>query len=69
MSCCGKKKKSTVNTNTNKSGNIKISKYSSAVKSNRVPAGSIARECSICKTKTIARFCPICNISLVEEKK
>lgn len=34
---------------------------SSVTKSNRAPAGFIARQCPICGAKTISPVCPICN--------
>ena len=34
---------------------------SSATKSNRSPAGTLAKECPQCKTKTIISVCPVCG--------
>lgn len=39
-----------------------VYKPNSAVKSNRSPAGTIARQCTNCGTKTIAKICPVCQI-------
>lgn len=61
MGCCGKKVKT-------KKDNMKIIQYSSAVKTSRVNPGSVARECTICKTRTIAAICPVCNIPIVLQK-
>ena len=64
MGCCGSKKKNQPGT-----VNLKKIQYSSAVKSSRIPPGSVLRQCPTCKTQTITKVCPICNITIFEEKK
>ena len=67
MGCCGKR----INYNIPRDQQKIIDKIdstnlrnSSATKSNRSPAGTVARECPNCKTKTILRICPVCSFKL-----
>ena len=69
MGCCGKKVKIVAPNAKVSIESRKFIKYSSAVKSNRVPPGAVLRECTLCHTKTITKVCPVCNIPLLTEKK
>jgi sulfate adenylyltransferase subunit 1 (EFTu-like GTPase family) len=64
MACCGRKVKSGNINNQVAAQNDAVVQYSSAVRSNRVRAGSAVKVCPACKTKTIAKICPVCNINL-----
>lgn len=66
--CCGKSKvKSnvTVRTTVNPAKTIN---YSSAVKSNRRPAGRLVNLCEVCRTRTVSSICPICNTPIESSK-
>jgi rubrerythrin len=65
VGCCGKKKKKdTVQTAKSEQGSKKVIQYTSAVKSNRRPAGRLVKQCSVCRTRSVSEICPICNIPM-----
>lgn len=65
MGCCGKKKK--VNNFNNKGP--KPSRFTPAVKSNRIPAGKMVKQCATCRTRSISEICPICGSPMEDPLK
>lgn len=47
-----------------KSPSVSVFTPNTGTKSNRSPAGTIARQCQNCGTKTISKICPICQAVL-----
>jgi hypothetical protein len=66
MACCGKGLKiPKENQKLVEDINKNISRHTGgAIKSNRTPAGTIAKQCPNCGTKTIVNICPICFTKL-----
>ena len=64
MACCGKNIKLPPE-QQKILDEINRKRRNSGVKSNRSPAGTIAKQCPKCGTKTIVSICPICFTSLV----
>jgi CRISPR/Cas system-associated protein Cas10 (large subunit of type III CRISPR-Cas system) len=72
MVCCGKKLKTgvvksqrdIVRAVINEKNSKKSTPFrppEQVTRSNRVPVGSKVRDCSVCGTKTIVTYCPVCG--------
>lgn len=68
MACCGKGNNLNIPKTQQKIIEVvkkDINRYKGgAIKSNRTPAGTLARQCPNCGTKTIVNICPICSTKL-----
>lgn len=70
MACCGKGLKipadqQKIINEVNKQNQDKLRIARPVVKSNRTPAGTMAKQCPVCGTKTIVNICPICSYKFI----